>query len=163
MLRRHIKREGNARLFAKGDIKYVILDLLADHPSHGYEIIHALEDLFHGMYSPSAGSVYPTLQMLEEMGYVTARERDGKKVYSVTDKGHEFLADNKETLKQLRDNMRHWRGELGRGEIREILAGLRDLNRTVGRRSRKLDSDQVQRIGVIVGTARREIELILDE
>jgi DNA-binding PadR family transcriptional regulator len=56
---------GHARFFEKGDLKYVILDLLKDKPRHGYEIIRALEDRFHG-FTPSAGSVYPTLQLLDD-------------------------------------------------------------------------------------------------
>ena len=56
--------ERQPRFFEKGDLKYVILNLLKDKPSHGYEIIRAMEELFHGLYTPSAGSVYPTLQML---------------------------------------------------------------------------------------------------
>lgn len=163
MFKRHMESEGNVRLFAKGDIKYVILDLLKDQPTHGYEMIRRLEDLFHGLYSPSAGSVYPTLQMLEEMEYVTSLERDGKKVYSVTDKGRRFLTEHKDTIRHLHDNMRHWRGEMGRGEIREILDDLRDLSRKVGRKSRKLDREQAERISDIVSNARREIERIFNE
>jgi DNA-binding PadR family transcriptional regulator len=73
------------RLFEKGDLKYIILNHVKDKPSHGYEIIRAMEDSFHGFYTPSAGSVYPTLQMLEDMGYVKSSERDGKKVYTITE------------------------------------------------------------------------------
>jgi DNA-binding PadR family transcriptional regulator len=163
MFRRFMEAEGNTRLFAKGDIKYVILDLLKDHPSHGYEMIRALEDLFHGMYSPSAGSVYPTLQMLEEMEYVTSEERDGKKVYSVTARGREFLAENRSTVSKLHDNMRHWSGEMGRGEIRDILHDLRDLSRWIGRKSRKMDRHESELIRDIIAAARRDIERIFGE
>ena len=54
-------------MFEKGDLKYVILDLLKDEPSHGYEVIRKLEERSRGFYSPSPGSVYPTLQLLEDM------------------------------------------------------------------------------------------------
>ena len=53
--------------FQKGDLKYVILDLIKDKPRHGYEIIRELEEMSHGLYTPSPGAVYPTLQMLEEL------------------------------------------------------------------------------------------------
>ncbi len=59
------QREGP---FQRGVIKYIILDYLKDKPSYGYEIIRALEERFYGFYVPSPGTVYPTLQMLEEMG-----------------------------------------------------------------------------------------------
>src|SRR3712207_5975654 len=60
------------RLFDRGDLKYVILDLLRARPRHGYDIIRALEDRFRGLYSPSPGSVYPTLQLLEDQGLVSS-------------------------------------------------------------------------------------------
>jgi len=73
--------------FHKGDVKYIILDLLKDGPKYGYEIIRALEEQSHGFYRPSPGAVYPTLQMLEEMGHAGSNDRDGKKVYTITDDG----------------------------------------------------------------------------
>ena len=78
------------RMFEKGDIKYIILDLINSKPRHGYEIIREFEDRFHGFYSPSAGSIYPALQVLEEMGYTSSEERDGKKVYTITEAGKQF-------------------------------------------------------------------------
>ena len=60
------------RVFEKGDLKYLILDLLKDEPSHGYELIRALEERFRGFYSPSPGSVYPTLQLLEDLAAAPA-------------------------------------------------------------------------------------------
>ncbi len=79
------------RFFDRGDLKYVILELLRERPRHGYDIIRALEDRFHGAYRPSPGSVYPTLQMLEDGGYVTSEQVDGKRVYTITDAGIEAL------------------------------------------------------------------------
>ena len=98
--------EQHSRLFEKGDLKYVILDLLKDKPSHGYEIIRALENRFHGFYSPSAGSIYPTLQLLEDMSYVKSTEQDGKKVYTITEEGRKFLHDQEATMDKIKDHMR---------------------------------------------------------
>ena len=78
--------------FQKGDLKYVVLSLLKDKPRYGYEVIKALEEKSHGFYAPSPGVVYPTLQMLEEMGYASSAERDGKRVYTITEEGSKFLA-----------------------------------------------------------------------
>ncbi len=94
------------RVFEKGDLKYVILDLLKDKPSHGYEVIRALEERSRGFYSPSPGSVYPTLQLLEDLGYVSATQRDGKKVYEITDEGRQAL--------------RCWLAEPGRAPVVEF-------------------------------------------
>jgi DNA-binding PadR family transcriptional regulator len=62
--------------FQKGDLKYILLDLIKDKPRHGYEIISELEERSHGFYKPSPGVIYPTLQMLEEMGYASSAEQE---------------------------------------------------------------------------------------
>jgi hypothetical protein len=81
----HGPRRG--RMFERGDLKYVILDLLEDGPSHGYAVIRNLEERSRGFYSPSPGTVYPTLQLLEDMGHVTSTQQDGKKIYAITTSG----------------------------------------------------------------------------
>ncbi len=78
---------GRERLFDAGDIKLVILKLLSEQPSYGYQLIKTMEERLGGGYSPSAGVVYPTLTMLEEEGLATSASTDGKKVYSVTPEG----------------------------------------------------------------------------
>ena len=79
--------------FQKGDLKYVILGLLDEQPRYGYEIISILKERSHGCYSPSPGAVYPTLQLLEEIGHVTGNQSDGKKTYTITKEGKRFLAE----------------------------------------------------------------------
>lgn len=81
------------RFFGRGDMKYVLLELIQERPMHGYEMIKALEEKSGGFYSPSPGSIYPTLQMLEDGGLVTANEVEGKRVYSITDSGRALLAE----------------------------------------------------------------------
>src|SRR5579884_2464852 len=84
---------GRERFFGRGDMKYALLELVQERPMHGYEMIKALEARSGGFYSPSPGSIYPTLQMLEEGGYVTSNEVEGKKVYTITDAGRALLAE----------------------------------------------------------------------
>lgn len=79
------------RFFGRGDMKFALLNLLQERPMHGYEMMKALEEKSGGFYAPSAGSVYPTLQMLEDRGLVTASEVEGKKVYTITDTGRAAL------------------------------------------------------------------------
>lgn len=79
------------RVFEQGDLRLVLLKLIAEQPRHGYELIKAVEDAVGGAYSPSPGVVYPTLTLLEELGYATAKEEGGKKLYSVTPEGQAFL------------------------------------------------------------------------
>lgn len=78
------------RFFGRGDVKFALLELLRERPMHGYEMMKALEEKSGGFYTPSAGTIYPTLQMLEDRNLVTAKEADGKKVYSITDAGRAF-------------------------------------------------------------------------
>jgi len=81
------------------------LQYLIDKPSYGYEIIRGLETRFHGWYIPSPGIVYPTLQMLQEMGYVTAAEHEGKRVYTITKQGRKFLTQRGEFEGKIPENI----------------------------------------------------------
>ncbi len=81
------------RFFGRGDVKFALLELLRERPMHGYEMMKALEEKSGGFYTPSAGTIYPTLQMLEDRNLVTAQEAEGKKVYSITDAGRAFLEE----------------------------------------------------------------------
>ncbi len=156
----HFQDFKRARMVERGDFKYLILDLLKDKPAHGYEIIRALEERFHGFYSPSAGSVYPTLQMLEDMGYVTAAERDGKKVYTITEEGRRHLSEQQEFVGHIKERMAGWWG-VDRREIHDIVHELRGLGRTVVQHAHDLKSDQWARIREVVAKASREIEAII--
>jgi DNA-binding PadR family transcriptional regulator len=86
-------------MFEHGALRFVLLKLIGDQPSHGYELIKAVEDKLAGRYSPSPGVVYPTLTLLEELDYVTVAPSDGaRKLYTITDAGRSFLAENQETV-----------------------------------------------------------------
>ena len=80
------------KMLGDGELRLVVLALLADQPRHGYDIIKALEERSHGAYSPSPGVVYPTLTFLEEAGYTTATTEGAKKVYAITEAGRRALA-----------------------------------------------------------------------
>src|SRR5436853_7093273 len=89
---RHRRRN---QMFESGEVKFVILRLLNEKPRHGYEVIRALEEKFGGFYTPSPGTVYPTLQLLEDEGYVRVVDTDGKKVYHVTPEGAKYLEEHR--------------------------------------------------------------------
>jgi DNA-binding PadR family transcriptional regulator len=76
----------------RGDVRIAVLGVLADRPMHGYEVIRELEQRSGGRWRPSPGSVYPTLQMLEDEGLVSGEDRDGRKVFEITDAGRDALA-----------------------------------------------------------------------
>ncbi len=93
------------RVFDHGDLRLVMLQLIAERPRHGYEIIKAIEERVGGAYSPSPGVVYPTLTMLEELGHVTVTEQDGKKLHALTDMGRASLEDNRQAVEALQARM----------------------------------------------------------
>src|SRR5438105_12744524 len=115
------------RLFGRGDLKYVILELLKDQPRHGYDIIRALEDRMRGYYRPSPGSVYPTLQMLEDLGYVTSSQQAGKKVYSITDEGRQYLTTQQSTIDDIRSRITSGWDAASRPEVADSMHELRQL------------------------------------
>jgi DNA-binding PadR family transcriptional regulator len=94
-----------ARMLASADLQLIVLALVDEKPRHGYEIIKALEERSHGVYTPSPGVVYPALTYLEEMGFAISEAEANKKLYQITDSGKEHLAKNRalvdETLEQL--------------------------------------------------------------
>jgi DNA-binding PadR family transcriptional regulator len=93
---------GGGRMFDQGDLKLVILRLLDEKPRHGYEIIKELEERSSGRYTPSAGAIYPTLTMLEDLGYAAATLEEGnRKVYAITEAGRAHLAENKPMADEL--------------------------------------------------------------
>ncbi|MGV8840587.1 MAG: PadR family transcriptional regulator [Bauldia sp.] len=98
------------RFLRDGDLRLVALALLEEGPRHGYDLIKALEERSAGFYSPSPGVVYPTLTYLEEAGYAVSAPDGNKKVYSITDAGRAYLAENREQVAAILDTM----GEIGR-------------------------------------------------
>ena len=89
------------RIFERGDLKFVILRLVSEKPMHGYEVMQALEEESCGCYKASPGSVYPTLQMLEDEGYVRSTEDNGKKTYEITDEGREYLDEHGDVVDEI--------------------------------------------------------------
>lgn len=112
-------------MFGQGDLRIVILHLLEEKPRHGYEVIKALEERSGGTYAPSAGAVYPTLTMLEEMGYASSADDGGKKVYSITAAGRDFLRENQSTADDLFERL----GEIGATVFSD---GMREIGRAFG-------------------------------
>jgi DNA-binding PadR family transcriptional regulator len=107
-------------MFESGEVKFVILRLLKEKPSHGYELIKALEEKLAGCYSPSPGTVYPTLQMLEDQGFVRAVEENGKRVYHITAEGEAFLAANRSTVEDIFDRVRDTVRDVAGGPMGEL-------------------------------------------
>jgi DNA-binding PadR family transcriptional regulator len=90
-LRGQFERKVGARM-GRGDVRAAVLALLAEKPMHGYQIIQEIEERSAGAWKPSPGSVYPTLQLLTDEGFISAKESGGRKTYSLTDEGQKQAA-----------------------------------------------------------------------
>jgi DNA-binding PadR family transcriptional regulator len=84
---------GDEHRTRRGDIKFILLELLSENPAHGYDLIKKMESHNSGFRRLSPGSVYPTLQMLEDGGYLSSIQEGGKKIYTITDEGRQLLAE----------------------------------------------------------------------
>ncbi len=122
------------RMFEGGELRLVLLKLIADQPRHGYELIKAIEDMTGGEYAPSPGIVYPTLTMLEDMGLIAEKKsKDSKKVYEATDEGRAHLEENSDEVDELIERLeghghhrrRGQRPEIGRA-IGNLMTALRN-------------------------------------
>ena len=150
-------------MFEQGDLRYVILQLLDEKPRHGYEIIKALEEKFGGAYAPSPGAVYPTLQLLEDLGYTRiVPGEEGKKVYEITDAGRAHLAENRHTVDSIFDRVSKLMGHF----LDEPMTAVHSAFRGVGKATYSRATDAVQnpevlrRIVEILERATREIDEI---
>ncbi|MER7044008.1 PadR family transcriptional regulator [Streptomyces jumonjinensis] len=126
-------------VFAHGRLRLYLLKLLDEAPRHGYEVIRLLEERFHGLYAPSAGTVYPRLAKLEAEGLVTHATEGGRKVYSITDAGREELAGRSGELADLEVEIRESVSELAaeiRDDVRGAAGKLRSEMRAAASRTR---------------------------
>ena len=149
--------------FHKGDLKYIILDLLKDKPRHGYDIIRELEEQSYGFYKPSPGVIYPTLQMLEEMGYASSNEQEGKRIYSITEEGLKFLTDQSNIADGVRRQLKHKWSFKNIGRMVMVMKEYHALEDLLGSGFRSLDADKAEQIRQILSQAYQEIESVLQE
>ncbi len=147
-------------MFDSGDLRFVILALIAEKPSHGYELIKAIEEKLGGGYAPSPGVVYPTLTLLEELGYVTVEAQEGgKKLYSITAEGRAFLAENQRTVDGLFARMSEARSRGGRFSP-QIMRAMENLKTALKYRLMEgpLTEAEVQALAAAIDQAALAIE-----
>ena len=146
-------REGGRgpRMFEQGSLRLVILHLLQDKSRHGYEVIKAIEQLVGGDYSPSPGVIYPTLTLLEEMGYTAVEaENGGKKLYRVTAEGVDFLDQNKEALEHVLKRLELKQRASGAGtDTPELRRSIQNFKMALHTRLAKGELDQQQLHAII--------------
>jgi DNA-binding PadR family transcriptional regulator len=150
------------RLFEQGDLKYVILRLLEEKPRHGYEIIKELESRFGGSYVPSPGTVYPTLTMLEDLGYARAvpEGEGGKKVYEITDEGRKYLAEHSTTVDDIFERIARFVEGFTDTPMTELNQAFQRLARTTYKTAtgHMGEKDMIERLRDIVRRAADEVE-----
>jgi len=152
------EREG--RLFDSGDLRLVILAMLAEKPRHGYEIIKALGERVGGDYSPSPGVVYPTLSMIEDMGYATAaQEQGGRKLYTLTPEGAVFLGENKPQVDAIFARLDAAQNARG-GDFAPVLRAMENLRMAVRMRVRRREATKavIQAIADALDAAAKAVE-----
>ena len=143
----------------RGDIKFILLELLAERPQNGYELMNELETRRGGFRRPSPGSVYPTLQMLEEGGYLTSEEVEGKRVYTITESGKQFLSDRKPQS----DSRNNTFVESKPSELIELRRTLTELNDAVTQVARSSNVDLANRVCDLLVQVKRNIYKLLAE
>ena len=151
------------RLFEQGDLKYVILRLLEEKPRHGYDIIKELESRFGGTYAPSPGTVYPTLTMLEDLGFArSVPEEGGKKIYEITDEGRKHLAEHSTTVNDIFDRIASFVEGFTDAPMMDLNHAFRRLTRATftTATSHIRDKEKLEAIKAIIARAADEIDAI---
>jgi DNA-binding PadR family transcriptional regulator len=143
----------------RGDIKFILLELLAHEPSHGYNLIKEMERRYGEFRRLSAGSVYPTLQMLEEGGYLTSEQVAGKRVYSITDAGRELLAGRSA---QSTSNATPGISNVP-PEFSELRNALNDLAAVVMQVARSANPERMSQVKELLEQVKRDIHAVLAE
>jgi len=138
----------------RGVVRYLILDAIAQQPRHGYEIIQAIEERSARTYRPSPGVIYPTLQMLEELGHTRVEERDARKVYAITAEGRKDLSEHTSEVRDFYE-------DAGEGSWEDLGEELRDLTQRVSRMFKSIG--RAARRGRLTASTMRKLRVVLDD
>jgi DNA-binding PadR family transcriptional regulator len=156
-LRSQFDQRPSTPRMGRGDVRTAVLALLAEQPMHGYQIIHEIEERSGGTWKPSAGSVYPTLQLLADEGMLSTEESNGRKTYSLTEAGRAVAAD-------LAEKPAPWQNTGSRGEGNRVTAlpkaGV-ELAQATAQVARSGSAEQVQQAVEILDDARRRLYALL--
>jgi DNA-binding PadR family transcriptional regulator len=158
-MRHHMRRGG--RMFDQGDLRFVVLRLIAEKPAYGYEIIKAIEERLAGAYAPSPGIVYPTLTLLEELGYIAIAGTEGpRKLYAITDAGRAALDENQTTVEAIFARMDDIHARHGGGPAPQVLRASENLKVALRLRLARgpLREEEITRIAEALDQAARAIE-----
>jgi DNA-binding PadR family transcriptional regulator len=152
---------GRGRVFDQGELRLVLLALIAEAPRHGYEIIKAIEDRLGGSYSPSPGVIYPTLTLLNELGFATVSESGGgRKLYTITDEGRAHLAENQTVVDAVFARMERASASTAGGRSPQVIRAIENMKMALRLRLSRgpLGEAEAQAIADALDTAARAID-----
>ena len=158
---RHGRRERSDRVFEQGDLRLLPLKLIADKPRHGYELIKAVEEGVGGAYSPSPGVVYPTLTLLEDLGYAKAAEVEGgKKLFAITAEGQAFVTEQAAAIARLAARMEEVASATRGRSAPQIVRAMENLRTALRLRlsAGPLSDDQVAAVAAALDAAAKAVE-----
>lgn len=150
---------GGGRMFGHGDLKLLLLSLIEQQPRHGYELIRTIEEMFHGQYTPSPGAIYPTLTMLEELGYARIENEQGnRKLYGITDEGRAYLDEHRAEVEAVIARTEHSARMAAKMAIpTAVRKAMHALKHALLMRSPSMDKAEALRVAAILETAARDI------
>ena len=149
------------RVIDSGELRLVLLALIAEQPRHGYELIRAIEELTGGSYVPSPGMIYPTLTLLQDMGQIEEAKSDGaRKLFQITAEGTAHLAQRKDEVDALLARLAALAAAERRGEAAPVRRAMENLRTALAYRldREELRSDTLHEIAAILDEAARKIE-----
>lgn len=149
------------RMFGQGELRLALLALIAENPSHGYELIKAIEEMTGGGYAPSPGAVYPTLQLLEDEGSITEADAEGsKKPFRVTEQGEAELADRSDEVAELLRRLGRHGERTTTVRSHDVFRAMGNLGSVLKNRARagKLDEATINEIVDMIDEMARRIE-----
>lgn len=149
----------------RGEVRYLVLDAIAQRPRHGYEIIQAIEERSGGTYRPSPGVVYPTLQLLEELGHAELSTQDGRKTYAITDSGRRDLEEHADEVRDFYERIAGDSWERYAEDFGDVMRRAARLFRTFKRTAKRggMSRRAQARIREILDQAVQQIEAVLQE
>ena len=151
---------GRRRVFDHGDLRFIVLSMIAAKPAHGYDLIKALQERLGGGYSPSPGVIYPTLTMLEEQGYASLSVVDDKKLYRATEEGVAFLKANRSVVDTIQARIDAVARERSVVADPRIIRAMENLKTALRLRlaGGPIPDDQVRAIAAAIDAAAAEAE-----
>jgi DNA-binding PadR family transcriptional regulator len=149
------------RVFEQGDLRLVLLKLIAEKPRHGYELIKAVEDAVGGAYSPSPGVVYPTLTLLEDLGYARPTEAEGgKKLYAITPEGQAWLDTQADAIAELKARIEQVAAASRGRDAPQLVRAMENLKTALRLRLSRgpLTDTQVEALAAALDAAAKAVE-----